>query len=142
MAPVFCKSCSYLLSEDAVELEVYRLLFDVAELSARGARKGLIESQRQMNINHVNTMFLTTIKNIWETQMRATWSSIYLEVLIQKKENAFAEWRILIDELLETHKDYSTQPDDIKRLILGVPIEPDYVQAPTIVGDLKEKDGK
>ena len=54
--------------------------------------------------------------------MRATWSSIYLEVLIQKKENAFAEWRILIDELLETHKDYSTQPDDIKRLILGVPL--------------------
>ena len=74
--------------------------------------------------------------------MRATWSSIYLEVLIQKKENAFAEWRILIDELLETHKDYSTQPDDIKRLILGVPIEPDHVQAPTIVGDLKEKHGK
>ena len=74
--------------------------------------------------------------------MRATWFSIYQEVLIQKKENAFAEWRILIDELLETHKDYSTQPDDIKRLILGVPIEPDYVQAPTIVGDLKEKDGK
>ena len=48
----------------------------------------------------------------------------------------------MIDELLETHKDYSTQPDDIKRLILGVPIEPDHVQAPTIVGDLKEKHGK
>ena len=90
MAPVFCKSCSYLLSEDAVELEVYRLLFDVAELSARAARKELIETQSQMNINHVNTMFLTTIKNKWETRMGTTWSSIYQEVLIQKKENAFA----------------------------------------------------
>ncbi|MBK8112890.1 MAG: hypothetical protein IPK46_22620 [Saprospiraceae bacterium] len=107
-----------LLSEDAVELEVYRLLFDVAELSARGARKGLIESQRQMNINHVNTMFLTTIKNIWETQMRATWSSIYQEVFIQKKENAYSECRTWVDELWATHEDYSTQPDDIKRLML------------------------
>jgi hypothetical protein len=66
------------------------LLFDVAELSARAARKELIETQSQMNINHVNTMFLTTIKNKWETRMGTTWSSIYQEVLIQKKENAFA----------------------------------------------------
>lgn len=63
MAPLFCKSSSCLLSEDAVELKVYRLLFDVAELSARVARKELLETQRQMNINNVNTMFLTTIKN-------------------------------------------------------------------------------
>jgi hypothetical protein len=59
-----------------------------------------------------------------------------------KERKCLCQWRILIDELLETHKDYSTQPDDIKRLILGVPIEPDHVQAPTIVGDLKEKHGK
>ncbi len=142
MAPVFCKSCSCLLSENAVELQVYRLLFDVAELSARGARKELIETQSQININNVNTMFLTTIKNKWETRMRATWSTIYQEVLIQKKENAYSEWRTLMDELLAPHQDYSTPPDDIKRLILGVPIEPDNEQAPTIVGDLKEKDGK
>ncbi len=121
MAPVFCKSCSCLLSEDAVELKVYRLLFDVAELSARAARKELIETQRQMNINNVNTMFLTTIKNKWETQMRATWFSIYQEELIQKKENAYSEWRPWVDELLALHQDYSTQPDDIKRLILDVP---------------------
>ncbi|MBK7222609.1 MAG: hypothetical protein IPH94_15215 [Saprospiraceae bacterium] len=74
--------------------------------------------------------------------MRATWSSIYQEVFIQKKENAYSECRTWVDELWATHKDYSTQPDDIKRLMLGVPIEPDYVQAPTIVGDLKEKHGK
>jgi len=47
-----------------------------------------------------------------------------------------------MDELLAIHQDYSTQPDDIKRLILGLPLEPDHVQAPTIVGDLKDKDGK
>ncbi len=74
--------------------------------------------------------------------MRATWSSIYQEVFIQKKENAYSEWRPWVDELLALHQVYSTQPDDIKRLMLGVPIEPDYVQAPTIVGDLKEKHGK
>ncbi|MBK7222606.1 MAG: hypothetical protein IPH94_15200 [Saprospiraceae bacterium] len=74
--------------------------------------------------------------------MRATWSSIYHEVFIQKKENALSDWRTTMDELLATHQVYSTQPDDIKRLILGLPIMSDYVQVPTIVGDQKEKDGK
>jgi hypothetical protein len=140
LAPVFCKNCSCILSEDSVELEVYQLLFDVAEMCARGARKELIETQEQMNINNVNTMFFTTIRNKWDERMRGTWASIYQDVLIQKKDNGYAEWRKLIDELLEANKDFSTQPNEIKRLILGEPIEEDYVQAKSIIGDLKRND--
>lgn len=65
LAPIFCKNCSCILSEDSVELVVYQLLFDVAEMCARGLRKELIEIQQQMNINNVNTMFFTTVKNKW-----------------------------------------------------------------------------
>ena len=140
LAPVFCKNCSCILSEDSVELEVYQLLFDVAEMCARGARKELIETQVQMNINNVNTMFFTTIKTKWEERMRGTWASICQDVLIQKKDNAYAEWRKLIDELLKANKDVSTQSDEIKRLMLGVPIELDYVQAKSIIGDLSRND--
>lgn len=140
LAPIFCKNCSCILSEDSIELVVYQLLFDVAEMCARGLRKELIETQQQMNINNVNTMFFTTIKNKWDERMRGTWASIYQDVLIQKKDSSYAEWRTLVDELLEANKGYSTQPDEIKRLILGVPIEQDYVQAKSIIGDLKKND--
>lgn len=140
LAPAFCKNCSCLLSEDSVELAVYQLLFDVAEMCARGARKELLETQKQMNINNVNTMFFTTVKNKWDERIRGTWASIYQDVLIQKKDNAYSEWRKLVDELLEANKDYATKPNEIKRLILGEPIEQDYIQAKSIIGDLKRND--
>lgn len=138
LSPIFCKKCSCILSEDSVELVVYQLLFDVAEMCARGLRKELLETQQQMNINNVNTMFFTTIKNNWDERMRGTWASIYQDVLIQKKEGKYAEWRTLVDELLEANKDFATQPYEIERLILGNPIEQNYVQAKTIIGDLKK----
>lgn len=141
LSPIFCKKCSCILSEDSVELVVYQLLFDVAEMCARGLRKELLETQQQMNINNVNTMFFTTIKNKWDERMRGTWASIYQDVLIQKKEGKYAEWRTLIGELLEANKGFATQPYEIKRLILGNPIEQNYVQAKTIIGDLKKNDG-
>ncbi len=140
LAPVFCKNCSCILAEDSGELVVYQLLFDVAEMCARGARKELHETQEQMNINNVNTTFFTTVKNKWNERMRGTWASIYQDVLIQKKDSAYAEWRKLVDELLEANKDFSTQPNEIKRLILGKPIEQGYVQAKSIIGDLKRND--
>lgn len=140
LSPIFCKNCSCILSEDSVELVVYQLLFDVAEMCARGLRKELLETQQKMNINNINTMFFTTIKNKWDERMRATWVSIYQDVLIQKKGSSYAEWRSLIDELLEVNKDFATQPSEIKRLILGKPIEQDYVQAKSIIGDLNKNE--
>jgi hypothetical protein len=140
LAPIFCKNCSCILSEDSVELVVYQLLFDVAEMCARGLRKELIETQQQMDINNVNTMFFTTIKNRWDENMRGIWASIYQDVLIQKKDSAYAEWRTLVDDMLEANEDFSTQPYEIERLILDEPIEEGYVQAISIIGDLKNND--
>lgn len=142
LAPVFCKNCSCILSEDTFELKVHRLLFDVAEMCARGVRKELSEIQSEMNINNVNTMFFTTIKNQWEERMMGTFASIFQDVLIQKKGSAYAEWRKLIDELLEQNELYETKPEDIYRFILGKPIENDYVQAERIAGDLQNREEK
>jgi hypothetical protein len=52
LAPVFCKNCSCILSEDSFELEINQLLFDVAEMCARGARKELFQIQEKMNTNN------------------------------------------------------------------------------------------
>ena len=72
--------------------------------------------------------------------MRGTWASIHQDVLIQKNDSAYIEWRALVDEMLEKNKDFATQLYEIERLILGEPIEDGYVQAKTIMGDLKRKD--
>lgn len=140
LAPIFCKNCSCILSEDSVELVVYQLLFDVAEMCARGLRKELTETQHQMNINNVNTMFFTTIKNKWDERMWEIWASIFQDVLIQKKDGEYEQWRKLTDEILEENERFETQQNEINRLILGKPIEPDYVEAKQIIGDLKNKE--
>jgi len=137
LAPIFCKDCSCILSKDSIELEVTQLLFDVAEMCSRGARKELIETKEEMNINNVNAMFFTTVINTWDERMRGTWASIYQDVLIQKKDSAYMEWRQLVDELMEDNSDFSTQPYEIERLLLGEPIEEGYVQAKAIMGDMK-----
>lgn len=57
-----------------------------------------------------------------------------------KKDSSFVKWRTTIDELLESNKDFATQSNEIKRLILGEPIEEGFVQAKTIIGDLKSNE--
>lgn len=142
LAPVFCKNCSCVLSEDTLELEVHQLLFDVAEMCARGARRELSEIQSEMNINNVNTTFFTTVKNRWEERMRGTFGSILRDVLIQKKDGAYVEWRELVDEILEMNELFATQPEDIYRLILEKPVEQDYVEAKWLIGKLRSKEDK
>src|SRR5690606_27628942 len=102
----------------------------------------LYETQKEMNINNVNTMFFTTVKIRWYDIMRGTSASIYQDILIQKEDSAYTKWRQLVDELLEANKDFATHPNEIKRLILGQPIEQDYVQAKAIMGDLKGNNEK
>jgi hypothetical protein len=129
LAPVFCKENSCFLSEDSIELEVYHLLFDVAEMCARGARKEILELQTEMSINNANTMYFATVRNKCDERMREIWGSIFQDVLIQNKDGSYAEWRKVVDELLEENIRFATQSNDINRLILGKPIEPDYVEA-------------
>lgn len=137
LAPIFCKNCSCMLQEDSLELVATQLLFDVAEMCARGLRKDLIATQNEMNINNVNTTYYRTLKNKWDETMWGTWGSIYQDVLVQKKDSAYIEWRTFVDEMLDFNKDFATQPYEIERLILGEPIEEGYVQAKRIMGDFK-----
>jgi hypothetical protein len=140
LSPAFCKKCSCARVEDSMELVFNQLLFDVPEMCARFLRKELAEIKEERKINNVNAMFYTTLKNKWDERMRGTWASIYQDVLIQKKDSAYVEWRALVDEMLEENKDFATQPYEIERLILGEPVEDGYVQAKTIMGDLKNTD--
>lgn len=137
IAPVFCKNCSCILSEDSLALQVDRLLFDMAEIFARNARRELLDLQKEMNADNTYTMFFTTVKNDWDKKMRETFGIIIREVLIEKTDTAFVSWRKLADELLLETESYTTKPEDCYRFVLSKPIEKGYNQAKTIVEDLR-----
>lgn len=140
LAPVFCKSCSCIIAEDTLELKVHRMLFDVAEMCSRGLRSELSQLQSEMNINNVNTMFFTTMKIKWEERMKMIIGTILQEVLIQKQDGAYDSWRKFVDEILIENAQFSTRPEDIHRLSLGQPILKNYIEAESIIGNLKGND--
>jgi len=139
IAPVFCKNCSCILSEDSLSLQVDRLLFDVAEFCARNARKELLEMHKEMNSDNTYTMFFTTVKNKWDEKMRSIFGTVIREILIEKKDSAYTSWRKTIDDVLQQTNNYATQPVDCYRFILNEPLEKGYKMAINIMGDMRNK---
>jgi hypothetical protein len=139
LTPVFCKNCSCILSEDSLILKVDRLLFDIAELNARSARRELLDLQKEMNTENTYSIFFTTVKNKWEENMLSSFGTVIREVLIEKKDSAYISWRELIDELLQETESYSTKPEDCYRFVKNEPIEKGYKMAKTIIGDMRSK---
>ena len=117
LAPVFCKSCSCILSEDSLGLKVDRLLFDIAEVCVRNARKEMLELNAQMKADNTNTMFLTTVKNKWDEKMRSFFGTVIREVLIEKYDSAYVKWRKTTDEILQQTESYKTDQRHCLRLL-------------------------
>ena len=138
-APVFCKNCSCILAEDTMCLKVDRLLFDFAEICARNMRRDLLEIHNQSKADNINTMFFTSVKNKWDENMQSFFGSAIREILIEKKDNAYMEWRQVVDELLQQTEPYKTRPEDCYRFVLNEPIEKGYKMAKTIAGDMRNK---
>ena len=139
IVPVFCRVCSCIFSKDSLSLQVDHLVFDVAELYARRIRRELSTIQRERNIRNPNSMFFTTVRNQNTEEMRGVFRQIFRDVLIDKTENAYEEWRELIDELLEDTIEFATTDEIRRRFIIGKPIE-GYIEARTIVGDLRPRE--
>ncbi len=140
LAPVFCKNCSCILSEDSLNLKVDQLLFDMAEVCARNARKELFEMQEKMNADNTYSMFFTTVKSKWDENMQSFFGGAIREILIEKKDSAYIGWRQITDEGLQRTESFATQPEDCHRFVLGKPIEKGYKMAETIMGDMRRKD--
>ena len=86
VVPVFCKNCSCILAEDSMSLKTDRLLFDITEILSRNIRKELDEFQRATNVDNVNEMFFTTVKNKWDELRGDFFATVIREILIEKQE--------------------------------------------------------
>lgn len=140
--PMFEKTTSYIIIDnDSMGVEKQQILFDIYELSARYARKQLKEYLEIMGNNYgVVSIMFTTAKNDTK-KLRDIFVDKYTEdVYIQKKENAYSEWRFFINEKLEEVKEYATTTEDYHRAYIDKPIDKKYIFPDNIIGDLFNED--
>ncbi len=140
LAPVFCKNCSCCISEDSLCLKVDQLLFDIAEICVRNARRELLDAQKLMHADNTYSTLFITIKSKWDRDMQLFFRTILKGVLIEKKDSMYTQWRESTDKILEETKEYATPPEDCYRFISDKPIEKGYEMAKYVIGDMKGKD--
>ena len=147
LAPAFEKTCSFVVS-DSNDIRDGQLLFDVAEISSRIARKLLKEYHNYMAIEsdtmnfylikeNPDTILITGVGTslAWHVKDSA-WtfyeemSKSYLSNMYSSSESeGFEAWRILVDEYLENLSMYATKPEDCYRMVKTKPIERNYKPA-------------
>ena len=139
IVPVFCRVCSCILSKDTLSLKVDLLLFDVAEAFARNIRRDINAIQIEMNIRNPNLMWFYTIKNIEAEEMRRFAIQILRDIFVDKTENAYENWRRVVNQSLEQSIALATTDDDRRRFTSGRPIVAGYIQARSVEGDLRSR---
>jgi hypothetical protein len=140
-APAFERTTSFAQTNDTLQTEIQNLFFDMCEFWTRWARRELDSLQAQMdNATGVKAMFYSTIKAEMNENRVRMFQHYFKEVIIDKKENGFIEWRNLIDRMLQKTESWKTKPEECYRLMVGKPIEKGYIQAITIMGDMRKKE--
>ena len=139
-APAFERTTSFTTTSDTIELLIHNAYFDICEISARWARQELKHLQDSMKgYGIVSIMYMTVEQEMNERRLQL-YRSYFNDVIAEKKANAFQEWRLLFDKLLNGSKEWTTKPEECYRLMIGKPIEDGYIKAPEVVGPLFEKE--
>jgi len=138
--PAFEKACSYVVN-DYQDIRDGQLLFDIAELSSRIARKLLRDYHDYMAIEtdsmnfyiikeNPDTILITGIGTSLAWHVRDSAWNFYQEmsnsyirkVYLSTEKESYEEWRLVVDELLERFKLYATKPEECYRMVKKQPI--------------------
>lgn len=133
--PIFDKTTSYIVNnQDPIKINMdikkQQLVFDIYELSARLARKRMddfIKSNNGEKIYGLIAIMFNTIREEAEQNREKLINSYTEDIYITKKSNAYITWRKIIDEELETLKDYATTTIDRQRAFTKKPINQNYI---------------
>lgn len=139
--PMFDKTTSYIIGEnDSIGIQKQQIIFDIYELSARYARKELDRYKKEMGSAYgtISIMFSTVADNL-EKFRQALVDEYTKDVYIQQRNNAYSEWRLLVDDKLEESKEYATTTEDYHRAYIKEPIDKKYIFPDTIIGNLFDK---
>lgn len=137
-APAFERTTSYAKSNDTLQIQIQNTYLDICEIWARWARKELKKLQDTTNATGTLSIFYMTIKQEMNEHRLSMFRAYFKDVILDKKEGSFTNWRAKIDKQLEETKQYATNPEECYRLMMRKPIEKDYIIAPTVIGPLKK----
>lgn len=132
IAPVFCIKCSAMQKQDSMELAYAQMYFDIAELCSRVTRKKIEELQSQFKeidfdkLGAIAATFPRIVEDMYDS-MRKAFDSFTIQVVIDKKEGSYDQWRKLIDEGLEDYERYSTSRIECERFLNEKPFSEEYM---------------
>jgi hypothetical protein len=135
-APAFSKVGSSAISPDSMQIAIQEVYFDIAELSARWARRELQSMQYKMNGYGTLYIMYTTVEKDMQDKYRQMIGVYTKEVIVEKKPGAYESWSAFYDEMLEETKEWATTPEECHRQLTGKPTEPGYEKSPTVAGPI------
>lgn len=125
--PVLEKTKSYNLTKDTILILHQKVLFDIEEWTTRYARQQLKKttSSFKKKYGSIITWHNVIIKEAKEKRDKLIKEFTY-DVYLEPKINAYENWRLKINEMLEQLKDYDTKPEDCLRFIQQKPFDENY----------------
>lgn len=134
-APVFCKDCSLLIDNDSSSLLLAKLYIDIAEVCARKSRMLIqeIRNNGHQSDGFVGAIAIGIIDKMYK-EMADIFGQIGTDILIDKKDGAYEEWRQKYDLELANTLPYATTKKDVERMLREKPYSKKYQQAYAIYG--------
>lgn len=140
IAPAFDRSESYMLEDDSVQLLQQAMYFDINEVCARHARRQMKALADSMgNVYGTVWIMCTTIMADAEKLSKDAAHTYTQEVLVQRIDGKYDEWRREIDLALHETKALVTTAEDRERFTKGVPILPGYIRSPDLLSPMPGK---
>lgn len=138
--PVFEKSSSYILKKDTSGINKQQIIFDIYEISARFARKKMLQYRDSLPGYGSATLVFKTVETD-ASEFRTTLLNAYTsDMYINKINNAYAIWRDRIDTLLKNTNSYTTTLEDCQRAIKKEPLSRKYITPKLFIGDLNAEE--
>ncbi len=137
-APAFEIGASY-KAGDSKGIDQQQIVFDIYELSTRLARRSLKEiiDSTPPSYGLLTIFFKTVESDVVEFRDKIIFDYTH-DIYIAKKPGAYEEWRKWTDKQLEDSKEYATTPEECYRFVMNIPIQPGYIMAEEVTGDLRK----
>ena len=143
------KTQSFFIVRDSTELKYAQLIWDICEVATRISRKKLVEFEKEANdklaekygerkYNGVISIAYASCLNDGKQFGQEMKQTVLNEVIKTHDEEAYLQFRTMIDTFLLELEEYATTEEEIKRLLSDNPAK-GYKLAPTVVGDLKKR---
>ncbi len=138
------KTQSFFIVRDSTELKYAQLIWDICEVATRISRKKLVEFEKEANdglsknANGIISIQYMTCLNDGKQFGQEMKQTVLNEVIKTHDEEAYLQFRTMIDTFLLDLEEYATTEEEIKRLLSDNPAK-GYKLAPTVVGDFKKR---